>query len=156
MKIRKKTKKGIQLFGKDVKLSVDEIEAAISTCNPVECPVVHRFTPGMYIREIFMPAGTSVVSEIHMTEHPYVVSKGSVKVWTEHEGTVLIEAPFTGITKPGTRRVLSTITDTIWTTFHSNPDDGTNVDAIKNRIIEPHINPLITKTERSELCHGQQ
>ena len=24
--------------------------------EPVNCPLIHRFVPGLYIREIFMPA----------------------------------------------------------------------------------------------------
>lgn len=132
-------------------LSVDEVEAAILSCDQVECPVAHRFTPGMYAREITMPAGLILTSKIHKTEHPYVVSKGSVKVWIEGEGTVLIEAPYFGITKPGTRRILTTITETVWTTFHLNPGDSRDMLEIESNVIEPHINPLITKTERRHL-----
>src|ERR1700681_2428958 len=86
--------------------ATDKLIAKLYDYNPVDCPLVHRFVPKLYIREIFMPAGSMVVSKIHGTEHPYVVSQGCLTVWTEQEGEVFIEAPYTGITLPGTRRVL--------------------------------------------------
>lgn len=104
-------------------------------------PVVHRFTPGLYIREIFMPAGSVLTSKIHKTEHPFVISKGSVSVYSDNDGAQHITAPYTGITKPGTRRFLVIHEDTIWTTFHVT--DKTCIEDIEDEIIEPHCNPLV-------------
>ena len=109
--------------------------------SPDGLPVVHRFTPGLYIREIFMPAGAVLTSKIHRTEHPYVVSKGVVCVYSDNDGPTIIVAPYTGITKPGTRRFLVVLEDTIWTTFH--PTNLTSVEEIEDEIIEPYTNPLI-------------
>jgi hypothetical protein len=145
MKTPVKKKKG------ELKLSVDEIEAAIASCEQVHCPVRHIFTPGLYTREITMAAGLTLTSKIHKTEHPFVVSKGIVKVWTEEEGTVLIEAPYTGITKPGTRRVLTTLTETIWTTFHVNPKNTQDLKKIEKKLIAPHVNELLTEKENERI-----
>lgn len=84
----------------------------------VELPLKHRFTPGLYVREIFMPAGTIVVSRIHKTQHPFVISKGECEVWSPGVGWTPLKAPHTGITLPGTQRLLLIHEDTIWTTFH--------------------------------------
>jgi hypothetical protein len=133
---------------------VDRFEESIvgSGLPLAQFPVVHRFTPGLYIREIFMPAGSVLTSKIHKTEHPFVISKGVVSVWTAEEGTITLNAPYTGITKPGTRRVLFIHEDTIWTTFHVGEEN--NVEAIENRIIEPRVNSrLLTKTEEMS-CLG--
>src|SRR6266576_3496515 len=97
---------------------VDRMEAICAKLPQVDMPLVHRFTPGLYIREIRMPAGALVISKRHKTEHPFVISMGKVDVWTAGKGVERITAPFTGITKPGTRRVIAIIEDTIWTTFH--------------------------------------
>jgi hypothetical protein len=90
-----------------------------------------------------MPAGTFCTSKIHRFEHPFVVSQGKVSVWIDGEVQV-IEAPYCGITKPGTRRILFIHDDCVWTTFHVNPDDCKDVLEIENRIIEPHDNPLLS------------
>ncbi len=112
---------------------LDRLESDMLTMPQMECPVEHRFTPGMYIRQIFMPAGALVVSKIHKTEHPFVISMGDVSVWTHEDGVVRCTAPYTGITKPGTRRLLYMHLDTLWTTFHVT--DLTDVDEIEREII---------------------
>jgi hypothetical protein len=124
-----------RFIGPDGRIDLLEM-AMLETCAVVELPVVHRFTPGLYVREIFMPAGTLIATKTDKTEHPYVVTKGRVTVFTDAVGIELIEAPHVGITKPGTRRVLFIHEDTIWLTFHANPDDGTDLAAIEQRLIE--------------------
>jgi len=119
----------------------------MASMEPADCPVVHRFTPGLYVREITMPAGTLITSMMHKTEHPFVISKGSVKVISENEGPVTYTAPYCGITKPGTRRVLCVLTDTVWTTFH--PTSETDVEKIAGDILIPRINPLLGENNPS-------
>lgn len=128
-------------------VGIDELEAAIVASDKprVDCPVVHRFTPGLYIREIFIPAGTLLTSMEHRFEHPFVISKGRIEVFSENEGAVVYEAPHCGITKPGTRRGLLAITDTVWTTFHVT--DETDVEKIGDAILAPHFNPLLPSND---------
>lgn len=130
--------------------SLDALEGYLSSnIQPVEAPVTHRFTPGLYIREIFMPAGTVATTKIHKTEHPYVISKGKVSVYVEGGGIDTIVAPFTGITKPGTRRLIYVHEDTVWTTFHVTPH--TDIKLIEADIIEPHVNPLLETAGKKEI-----
>jgi hypothetical protein len=70
-------------------------------------------------------------------------------VFSENDGLQMIEAPFTGITKPGTRRVLLIVEDTIWTTFH--PTQETDLAKIEADIIEPHTIGGAIETEAREL-----
>lgn len=133
-------------------VNINAIEQAMAKFERLECPVKHRFTPGLYIREIFMPKGALVSSKIHLTEHPFVVSKGIVQVAMDGGATQRIEAPYTGITKPGTRRVLLIEEDTIWTTFH--PTKETDLAKIEAEIIYPHdIPPQLNTTSP---CPGLQ
>jgi hypothetical protein len=122
---------------------IDDIEKAIveSGRPPAYCPVEHRFTPGLYIREIFIPAGTLLTSMEHRKEHPFVISQGRIEVVSETEGSVIYEAPYTGITQPGTRRALHALTDVVWTTFHVT--DETDIEKIVAEITAPHVNPLL-------------
>jgi len=129
---------------------IDEIEARIVSLGGVtlgngldqcmEIPVTHRFAPGLYAREMVMPKFSIAVSKIHRTEHFYVVSSGKLAVFDGESWTVIV-APFTGTTKPGTRRVGIALEDTVWTTFH--PTELTDVLAIEEEIIEPHRNALM-------------
>ena len=122
---------------------IDKIEQGLVEYAPAECPLVHRFTKGMYIREIFIPKGTLLTSMKHKTEHPFVISQGEIAVMSANENKVVYKAPFTGITAPQTRRVLYALEDTIWTTFHVT--DKTDVEEIGAEILEEHSNNLLEK-----------
>lgn len=126
----------------NVEQTIDEVEEFLAAYPAVDCPLRHSFTPGLYIREVIIPAGTWLTSKIHRTEHPFVISKGKISVWVNGEITVL-EAPYQGITVPGTRRVLFAHEDTTWTTFHVNVEDEQDLLKIEHRLIEPHDNPLL-------------
>lgn len=117
---------------------LDQVELAILRRTvPVELPVEHRFTPGLYLRTIFMPAGTLLTSKIHRTAHPFVVHRGRALVFIEGVGVEEIAAPYLGVTLPGTRRLLYIVEDCEWTTFHPiTEDEHERVDAIEDRIIE--------------------
>lgn len=128
---------------------IDTLEKAITEClKQAECPVVHRFVPGMYIRETTIPAGTVGVSMEHKTEHPFVITKGRVRVYSDNESFVIYEAPYTGITLPGTRRILMAEEETVWTTFHVT--NHTDLDSIAKDILAPHDNPLIEEQDKNQ------
>jgi hypothetical protein len=86
---------------------------------PEEAPVFHKFTPGMYIREIHIPADTIFTSATHKTQHPFVISKGVCDICNEVGEVQRLSAPHTGITMPGTRRIFMVHKDLVLTTFHA-------------------------------------
>ena len=102
-------------------------------------PLEHIFTPGLYVRQIIMPRGMLITSKIHKHEHPYFVMQGDVSVLTE-DGPVSIKAPYIGVTKAGTKRVLYIHEDTIWVTVHKT--DKTDLEDIEDEIIAKNFNEL--------------
>lgn len=145
---------------------MDSLQADMLALPQVECPLLHVFTPkgpdtpaGLYTRQITMPAGSLIVSKIHKTEHPYIISKGRVLVWIDETGWQQLQAPHMGITKPGTRRVLIVLEETVWTTFHVGNE--TTVEEIEARIIEPrnvfeHLPPMPTADELAAFESGAE
>lgn len=128
-------------FHAEVHRFMDLVEEVIERGGEVELaengfPLQHIFTPGLYARQIYMPAGSVLTSQIHNTEHPFVISSGSAMVYTEHEGATLLKAPYTGVTRPGTRRVLVVYEDCIWTTFHPRSDEEKTPEDILDRITD--------------------
>jgi hypothetical protein len=95
---------------------IDQLEAAMvdSGLPRVECPIVHRFTPGLYIREISIPAGTLLTSMEHKLEHPFGLSRGRIKVSSDTEGSVIYEPPHTGITQPSPARAARYLRRLMW------------------------------------------
>lgn len=123
---------------------MDKIELLMAGLPLGEFETKHRFTDGMYIREIFMPKGSMVISRIHKTKHPFTILEGTVRVRT-HEGTETLEAPYMGVTVPGTRRILHMEQDVRWATFHAT--NLTDVNQIMDSIIEDRVNPLLTPAQ---------
>jgi len=119
----------------------------MSLGEPVALPLRHIFTDGLYAREITMPKGAMLSSLIHKTQHPYVISKGKVKVF-DGDKTIILEAPYLGVTEPNTRRALLILEETIWTTFHVT--EKTDVDEIKKDIIQEYENPLLDQEKLKE------
>lgn len=131
---------------------IDQLEKVMADYPTVNCQLNHRFTPGLYTREIFMPAGALITSLIHKTTHPFFILKGRVSVFSDNDGEQILEAPYIGITTPGTRRVLYIHEDCVWATAHPTdvvPDDSSEesvlaaVAKVEADIIEPHENNLL-------------
>lgn len=107
-----------QRRGSEEWAKLDAADVGISQMEQFNFPVRHLFTPGLCVREIFMPAGAILTSRIHLFEHPFVISLGVCSVWSNEHGWETLRAPHTGITRPATRRALYIHEDTIWSTFH--------------------------------------
>jgi hypothetical protein len=132
--------------------TVDKMQAVMEKMPQVEMPLTHEFAPNLYIRTILMPKGSFVISKIHKTEHPFIISRGKVAVWIEGVGVKIFTAPHRGITKAGTRRLLYMHEDTEWTTFHVT--DKTDLDEIeKDVIFKPESDDVveISETELKQL-----
>lgn len=121
-----------------------------------ECPVVHRFTPGCYLREIFMPAGTRVIGKIHTTEHFNILLKGRVTVITA-EGSEHIQAPYTFVSKAGVQKVVDIHEDCVWQTVHITKE--TDLEVIEKEVIAEGYDQLLIDGLLSQgmgvlSCHG--
>lgn len=112
--------------------------------------LIHRFSPGVYIREIFMPAGMLIVGAQHKTEHFNVVLTGKARVFMDgrvHD----IAAPATIKSGVDVRKVLLILEDMTWQTIHANPDDETDIDVLENRLATFSERYLQKKAERQAL-----
>ena len=90
-------------------------------------PIKSTFTDGQYVREIFMPADQLITTKIHKKLHPFFVMSGKLAIISE-DGIQEIKAPYHGITKPGTKRIIYTHEDTVFITVHAT--DKTTVDEV--------------------------
>lgn len=107
-------------------------EAWMKQQPQIDLEVKHYFSKGVYARELHIPAGVTLVGEIHKYENLNILSQGIMLVSGE-SGVIRVEAPFTVVSPPGTKRIAHTITDCIWTTIHGT--DETDVDLIRNHFI---------------------
>jgi hypothetical protein len=82
----------------------------------IEIPLKHYFSPGVYAREITIPAGTLLTGRIHLYEQLNILSGGEISVLT-HDGMKRVSAPFTVVSPPGTKRIAYAHTECTWTTI---------------------------------------
>tara|TARA_R110000868_G_scaffold48984_1_gene158360 strand:- start:83 stop:538 length:456 start_codon:yes stop_codon:yes gene_type:complete len=118
---------------------IQNLQNVFLTYDQVDCPVTHHFAPGVYAREIRVPAGTIVIGKIHIHAHLNIISKGSGFVATE-TGREYFNAPYTFTSQVGTKRAVHAITDVIWTTIHLT--EKTDLAEIEAEIIAPDYETL--------------
>lgn len=111
----------------------------------VALPVRHIFSPGVYARELSIPAGVCLTGAVHKYEQLNILSKGTMKVLTE-DGIKEVSAPFTVVSPPGTKRIALALTDCVWTTILGTQETDPE-------IIEKHF---VLKTEKDYIeWHSQ-
>ena len=101
--------------------------------NPPGIEITHYFVPGLYVRQCIIPANFGLVTKIHKTQHFFAIIQGSGVV-KDAKFEFNYQAPFTGITESGTQRIIRTIEETHWLTFH--PTELTDPVEIERQIIE--------------------
>jgi hypothetical protein len=112
----------------------------------VPCPLNHYFAPGVYIREIFMPAGSIVIGKIHKTEHFNIIQKGSVTLIAEDGSHKSLQGPCTFVSKAGVQKLLYIHEDTVWSTVHLTEER--DLDKLEALLIEPDDSyPKLDRTE---------
>lgn len=116
--------------------------------EPAECPVKHMFAPGMYVREITMPAGMLVIGKIHRHAHVNIISKGAVEVVTEH-GACTYTAPCSFVSEPGTQRVVHILEECIWATVHATSE--TDLAEIESEIIAEDFSEIELTADYEEV-----
>jgi len=120
--------------GASLREKIDALEGLMLREPQVEIEPVHYFAHGLYAREITIKAGTLLTGKIHRTEHLNIVSKGRIIVWTE-DGMREVAAPFTMVSRPGTKRVGYALEDTVWTTVHATTE--TDLARLEAELIAP-------------------
>ncbi len=98
----------------------------------LDIAVRHYFAPGMYAREMTVPAGGVVVGKLHKYALMHTLSKGCVTVLTG--GSVQrLEAPHTLVSPPGEKRAFVAENEVVWTVYH--PTTLTDLAAIEAHFI---------------------
>jgi quercetin dioxygenase-like cupin family protein len=107
--------------GKHIDNLRDAMQNAIDqgTLSKVEAPLEHYHTDDLYGRRIFVPAGATVITAVHKSEHFTVALTGHCIVVDENGERSEVVAPAVFVTKPGTQRAVHALSDTQWFTAHA-------------------------------------
>lgn len=105
-----------------------------------DCPLTHSYIDGVYVRTIFIPAGTRIIGKIHKHSHANVLSSGTCRVYTPDGGVEEISGPRTMVSPAGCQRIVDAMTDLVWTTVHAT--DETDLDKIEKYVIAKDYDTL--------------
>ena len=109
----------------------------------------HYFAPGIYARELHIPAGMTLTGKIHKYPQLNILSKGRISVLTE-DGVKEVNAPFTVVSPAGTKRIAYAHTDCVWTTILNT--DLTNIDQIEKQFTLDDENEWLEFSNSNQLA----
>lgn len=108
----------MQVAEKNLSQTIVEAESIMLDMPQADCPVVHRFGDGIYIREVTMPAGALAIGHIQKFAQNNFLLQGKIAMIGEG-GIKILEAPLFFVGEPGRKMgfVLETVVwQNIWAT----------------------------------------
>jgi hypothetical protein len=103
-----------------------QLAEVMLTLPQTECSIVHRFGPGVYIREATYPANTLIVGQEHVGEHINVLLKGSINVIDGNGDVQFLKAPHMFVAKAGSK-VGYTFEEVVWQNIYSTNETDVEV-----------------------------
>ena len=108
------------------------IEKEIEKMPQVTLPVEHYQVDGVYVRSMFIPAGTILTGKIHNFVNIAILAQGTIRVSNGTESYVLT-APHIMVDKPGVKRIGYAETDVTFITVHKT--SNTEIDDIEDELV---------------------
>ena len=135
-------------FRKEIMNFEEHIKSLPGALGEDPFPLKHEFADGMYIRTLTVPPRVVTVTKIHGKTHPFFLQKGTISILTE-EGVKRHTAPYAGITKAGTKRVIFHHDEVVFTTVHKT--DETDLKKIEDEIIAKDFTQFEDKLDDSTI-----
>jgi hypothetical protein len=112
---------------------IDEMTKVALSVPQANTPVIHRFAPGLYIREVSAPAGTFAIGHYQKTEHLNIFLKGRVTILKDDGTTEELAAPMMFVSKPG-RKCGYVTEDMVWQNIY--PTTETDVEKLEEMFLD--------------------
>lgn len=114
------------------RIKVEEVEARLLRMPQAECPVVHHFGPGIYVREVTMPAGADVVGHRQKLKQMNIMLTGKIAMVSE-DGVKELTAPMIFTGGPG-QKMGHVIEDCTWLNVYAT--DETDIDKLETKLLD--------------------
>ena len=131
---------------------INEVAEKMLSMPQVEAPIIHRFSPGLYIREVSLKAGSFVVGYIHKHDHFNVMLKGHLIMINEDGSTTDFIAPQSYTAKPG-RKVVYIVEDTVWQNIY--PTDETDIEKIEGMFLDKDADTPLTSEQLANTSRAE-
>lgn len=126
-----------------------KVEEALKALPTGDHFIEHFQIPGVYVRVLYIPAGTALTGKIHKTKHISILAHGELCLATKDCATK-VSAPRVFIDEPGTKRLGYAVTDV--TFINIMRTDITNIDEIETEL----VCDTFEQYEQEVLCLSQQ
>ena len=122
-----------------VRQKIEALESEWLKLPQVDIPVVHRFSGGIYAREIIIPEDTLLTGKIYKDDHFDVMVYGDITV-TSDDGKKRLTGFNIFQGKRGKKRAGYTHSETKWITFCASPemDDEDYIDSLTSNTFLEH------------------
>lgn len=131
-------------------LIVADLEKEMLEMPQADCPVAHHFGPGIYIREVTLPAGIFAVGHAQKFDHLNIMLTGKVAIVDEGKVRVL-EAPMIFTGKPG-RKVGYVIETCVWQNVYATNE--TDIDTLEAHYLDKSENWKAYDREQSNIIYA--
>ena len=112
---------------------VDHLLAQVEQMPQTDCQTKHYFGPGIYIREVTMPAGTVVIGKPHRKEHMCVMLQGRMVVVLGDGTKQELVAPLTFLGSAG-RKVAYILETTVFQNILATEE--TDIEVLENMLVD--------------------
>lgn len=113
--------------------TVEQIEQTMLALPQADAPVVHYFGPGIYIREVTIPAGVLAIGHAQRFEHMNVMLKGRVTMLNDNGTTTELVAPMVFVGRPG-RKIGYVHEDMVWQNIYATTE--TDIEKLEATFLE--------------------
>jgi len=122
----------MQVEASNSHIQIKEVEKELLALDQVDCPVLHHFGPGIYMREVILLAGSLVIGHHQKQDHLNIMLSGKVAI-IEDDAVKVLTAPMIFTGKPG-RKIGYIIETCEWLNVYST--DETNVDKLESMFLD--------------------
>ena len=105
----------------------------------------HYQIPGVYVRSLFIPAGMALTGRIHNHESIGILAQGRLRL-TNGTTSLIAEAPYITVDKPGVMRMGYAETDCTFITIHRT--DNTDIAEIEEELASDTFDEYERKTQQ--------
>jgi hypothetical protein len=106
--------------------------------------IENEFSDQLYMRKMYMPKESMVVSAMHHTEHFWFLLKGKIIVNTQGEEIEHI-APCYEKSLKGAKRLILALKDSLFVNIHKNPTNTKDMEEIEKSLYSITIEEYIKK-----------
>ena len=110
-----------------------QVEAAMLSHKQVECDTIHTFSPGLYTREVRIPAGSLAIGHQQKTQHLNIFLQGRIQMVSDSGEITELQAPMKFVGDPG-RKFGYVLEDVVWLNIY--PTDETDVEKLEEEYVE--------------------